>query len=204
MLQALEAVNTQLRELYPDSEELFDIVLMTNNHAQVGVRLINSINHYGELCTKHPLQVLPAFGGVLWLGSGLGRCLLLSLPPNRVLSPLLPIFLGSEWKLALFGGSQAHPAVHLPSDLFIERFCMTGGNSPICYLKAYHTNLYLSSDAEKVSGAIEEGESGVQPGGWGGCPEPTGVGARSDNSGVPVSMCRWGGLHHVPSRMGCP
>lgn len=48
MLQALEAVNTQLRELYPDSEELFDIVLMTNNHAQVGVRLINSINHYGE------------------------------------------------------------------------------------------------------------------------------------------------------------
>lgn len=49
MLQALEAVNTQLRELYPDSEELFDIVLMTNNHAQVGVRLINSINHYGEL-----------------------------------------------------------------------------------------------------------------------------------------------------------
>lgn len=49
VLQALEAVNTQLRELYPDSEELFDIVLMTNNHAQVGVRLINSINHYGEL-----------------------------------------------------------------------------------------------------------------------------------------------------------
>ncbi|XP_057268573.1 cytosolic 5'-nucleotidase 1A isoform X2 [Pezoporus wallicus] len=79
-VKALEAVNTKLRELYPDSEELFDIVLMTNNHAQVGVRLINSINHY---------------------------------------------------------------------DLFIERFCMTGGNSPICYLKAYHTNLYLSSDAEK-------------------------------------------------------
>lgn len=44
-------MNTQLRELYPDSEELFDIVLMTNNHAQVGVRLINSINHYGELST---------------------------------------------------------------------------------------------------------------------------------------------------------
>lgn len=46
--QALEAVNRRLRELYPDSEDLFDIVLMTNNHAQVGVRLINSINHYGE------------------------------------------------------------------------------------------------------------------------------------------------------------
>lgn len=44
-------------------------------------------------------------------------------------------------------------------DLFIERFCMTGGNSPICYLKAYHTNLYLSADAEKVREAIDEGES---------------------------------------------
>ncbi|XP_073521710.1 cytosolic 5'-nucleotidase 1A isoform X2 [Phyllobates terribilis] len=87
-VKALEAVNTQLRELYPDSEDLFDIVLMTNNHAQVGVRLINTINHY---------------------------------------------------------------------DLFIERFCMTGGNSPIGYLKAYHTNLYLSSDAQKVQEAIEEG-----------------------------------------------
>lgn len=41
-------VNSRLRELYPESEELFDIVLMTNNHAQVGVRLINSINHYGK------------------------------------------------------------------------------------------------------------------------------------------------------------
>lgn len=47
--QALMNVNTRLRELYPDSEELFDIVLMTNNHAQVGVRLINSINYYGTL-----------------------------------------------------------------------------------------------------------------------------------------------------------
>ncbi|MBN3305191.1 5NT1A nucleotidase, partial [Amia calva] len=88
-VKALEAVNTRLRELYPDSEELFDIVLMTNNHAQVGVRLINTINHY---------------------------------------------------------------------NLFIERFCMTGGKSPIGYLKAYHTNLYLSSDAEKVQDALEEGE----------------------------------------------
>lgn len=47
-IQALEAVNRRLRELYPDSEDVFDIVLVTNNHAQVGVRLINSINHYGE------------------------------------------------------------------------------------------------------------------------------------------------------------
>ncbi|KAM5163339.1 cytosolic 5'-nucleotidase 1A-like [Mantella aurantiaca] len=87
-VKAVEEVNMQLRALYPDSEELFDIVLMTNNHAQVGVRLINSINHYG---------------------------------------------------------------------LNIERFCMTGGKSPIGYLKAYLTNLYLSSDSEKVQEAIEAG-----------------------------------------------
>ncbi|ROL55290.1 Cytosolic 5'-nucleotidase 1B [Anabarilius grahami] len=86
--RALMTVNERLRKLYPDSEELFDIVLMTNNHAQVGVRLINSINHY---------------------------------------------------------------------DLTIERFCMTGGQSPIGYLKAYMTNLYLSKDSKKVQEAIEEG-----------------------------------------------
>ncbi|KAM9703996.1 cytosolic 5'-nucleotidase 1A-like [Menidia menidia] len=87
-VKALMNVNSRLRELYPESEELFDIVLMTNNHAQVGVRLINSINHYG---------------------------------------------------------------------LTIERFCMTGGKSPIGYLKAYMTNLYLSKDSEKVTEAIDEG-----------------------------------------------
>ncbi|TWW68766.1 cytosolic 5'-nucleotidase 1A-like [Takifugu flavidus] len=87
-VKALMNVNTRLREFYPESEELFDIVLMTNNHAQVGVRLINSINHY---------------------------------------------------------------------DLTIERFCMTGGKSPIGYLKAYMTNLYLSKDSQKVTEAIEEG-----------------------------------------------
>ncbi|XP_020352360.1 cytosolic 5'-nucleotidase 1A isoform X2 [Oncorhynchus kisutch] len=88
LVKALMNVNTRLRRLYPDSDELFDIVLMTNNHAQVGVRLINSINHY---------------------------------------------------------------------DLTIERFCMTGGESPIGYLKAYMTNLYLSKDGEQVIEAIEEG-----------------------------------------------
>ncbi|KAB5540190.1 hypothetical protein PHYPO_G00099030 [Pangasianodon hypophthalmus] len=87
-VKALMTVNARLRELYPESEELFDIVLMTNNHAQVGVRLINTINHY---------------------------------------------------------------------DLLIERFCMTGGKSPVGYLKAYMTNLYLSKDPEKVKDAIEEG-----------------------------------------------
>lgn len=51
--QALEAVNAQLRELYPESEELFDVVLMTNNHAYVGLRLINTINHHRELLTLY-------------------------------------------------------------------------------------------------------------------------------------------------------
>uniref|UniRef100_A0A8D3BG23 5'-nucleotidase, cytosolic IAa n=1 Tax=Scophthalmus maximus TaxID=52904 RepID=A0A8D3BG23_SCOMX len=86
--QALETVNGRLRELYPQSEELFDIVLVTYNHAHVGIRLINTINHH---------------------------------------------------------------------NLFIERFCMTGGSSPIGYLKAWHTNLYLSADAEKVREALAEG-----------------------------------------------
>lgn len=34
---------------------------------------------------------------------------------------------------------------------------MTGGKSPIGYLKAYMTNLYLSADSEKVTEAIGEG-----------------------------------------------
>ncbi|XP_048057321.1 5'-nucleotidase, cytosolic IAa isoform X1 [Megalobrama amblycephala] len=87
-VKALETVNTRLRELYPESEELFDIVLVTYNHAHVGVRLINTINYH---------------------------------------------------------------------NLFIERFCMTGGTSPIGYLKAWHTNLYLSADTEKVQEALAEG-----------------------------------------------
>ncbi|XP_046690247.1 5'-nucleotidase, cytosolic IAa isoform X2 [Silurus meridionalis] len=87
-VKALEAVNAKLRKLYPDSEELFDIVLVTYNHAHVGVRLINTINHH---------------------------------------------------------------------NLFIERFCMTGGSNPIGYLKAWHTNLYLSADPKKVQEALAEG-----------------------------------------------
>uniref|UniRef100_A0A3B4YZ15 5'-nucleotidase, cytosolic IAa n=1 Tax=Stegastes partitus TaxID=144197 RepID=A0A3B4YZ15_9TELE len=93
-VKALEAVNARLRELYPQSEELFDIVLVTYNHAHVGIRLINTINHH---------------------------------------------------------------------NLFIERFCMTGGSSPIGYLKAWHTNLYLSADADKVREALAEGEHTLLP-----------------------------------------
>lgn len=39
---------------------------------------------------------------------------------------------------------------------------MTGGNSPVGYLKAYHANLYLSADPVKVREALEEG--GSEPG----------------------------------------
>ncbi|XP_006880784.1 PREDICTED: cytosolic 5'-nucleotidase 1B [Elephantulus edwardii] len=87
-VKALQYVNCRLCELYPNEQDLFDIVLMTNNHAQVGVRLINSVNHYG---------------------------------------------------------------------LLIDRFCLTGGKSPIGYLKTYLTKLYLSVDSEKVQEAIQEG-----------------------------------------------
>ncbi|KAM5291761.1 cytosolic 5'-nucleotidase 1B [Ctenodactylus gundi] len=87
-VKALQHVNARLRELYPDEQDLFDIVLMTNNHAQLGVRLINSANHYG---------------------------------------------------------------------LLIDRMCLTGGKSPIGYLKAFLTNLYLSADSDKVQEAIQEG-----------------------------------------------
>lgn len=128
-------VNDRLRELYPDSEELFDIVLMTNNHAQVGVRLINSINHYGTAFAldRRRLRNPERRSSIECLNVHFTRT-----PPP----PLLCTF----------------------TDLTIERFCMTGGKSPIGYLKAYMTNLYLSKDAAKVTEAIEEGELYVYTG----------------------------------------
>uniref|UniRef100_A0A8C9NJA4 5'-nucleotidase, cytosolic IB n=1 Tax=Serinus canaria TaxID=9135 RepID=A0A8C9NJA4_SERCA len=52
---------------------------------------------------------------------------------------------------------QARTGVLLRQGLTIERFCMTGGQSPIGYLTAYLTNLYLSADSDKVQEAIEAG-----------------------------------------------
>ncbi|XP_067109491.1 cytosolic 5'-nucleotidase 1A-like [Osmerus mordax] len=45
-VKALMTVNSQLKELYPESEELFNIVLMYNQDS-VKERLNYSINHYG-------------------------------------------------------------------------------------------------------------------------------------------------------------
>ncbi|XP_019616343.1 PREDICTED: cytosolic 5'-nucleotidase 1A-like [Branchiostoma belcheri] len=42
------AVNDHIRDLDPKDIELFDIVIVSRNHAQAAIRLINSINHYGE------------------------------------------------------------------------------------------------------------------------------------------------------------
>ncbi|XP_061650205.1 cytosolic 5'-nucleotidase 1A-like isoform X2 [Phyllopteryx taeniolatus] len=60
-VKALEAVNNRLRELYSQSEELFDVVLVTNNHAYVGLRLINTINHHRELHDTHYTGPLKGF-----------------------------------------------------------------------------------------------------------------------------------------------
>lgn len=45
-IQALETVNASLLKINPDEQELFNVVLMSHNHAQVGVRLIRSINYH--------------------------------------------------------------------------------------------------------------------------------------------------------------
>lgn len=45
-VRAMNHVNERLLEMNPKEDELFDVVLMSNNHAQVGVALINSINHH--------------------------------------------------------------------------------------------------------------------------------------------------------------
>lgn len=46
-----------MRDLYPQSEELFDIVLVTYNHAHVGIRLINTINHHSR-SSKHEIRAV--------------------------------------------------------------------------------------------------------------------------------------------------
>uniref|UniRef100_H2Y927 5'-nucleotidase n=1 Tax=Ciona savignyi TaxID=51511 RepID=H2Y927_CIOSA len=45
-VQALTCINLRLLELDPNEKQLFDVVLMSNNSAQIGVALINSINYH--------------------------------------------------------------------------------------------------------------------------------------------------------------
>ncbi|KAM3593960.1 uncharacterized protein V6R79_000019 [Siganus canaliculatus] len=55
-VKALETVNIQLRELYPDSEELFRVILMTNNDTRVGL-------------TDNPIDDLKAYHTKLYLSA---------------------------------------------------------------------------------------------------------------------------------------
>merc|ERR1712212_888614 len=54
-VRALENVNLQLLKINEDEKNLFDVVLMSSNHAQCTVRFLNSIRHHGlnieRICT---------------------------------------------------------------------------------------------------------------------------------------------------------
>lgn len=54
-VQALENVNLQLLKIDENEKNLFDVVLMSSNHAQCTVRFLNSIRHHGlnieRICT---------------------------------------------------------------------------------------------------------------------------------------------------------
>lgn len=65
---------------------------------------------------------------------------------------------------------------------------MTGGNSPIGYLKAFHTNLYLSADPDKVEKALEEG---------GPTGRSHGAGSEAASMSDSVLMFRYCCSHHV-------
>ncbi|CAK8685024.1 unnamed protein product [Clavelina lepadiformis] len=75
-VQALTNINLKLLELNKDETELFDVVLMSNNSAQVGVALINSINHHRltieRICLTAGQSVigyLEAYGTDLYLSA---------------------------------------------------------------------------------------------------------------------------------------
>lgn len=73
---------------------------------------------------------------------------------------------------------------------------MTGGNSPIGYLKAYHTNLYLSADPAKVREALEEG--GCRGGGGGGVARVQAL--KQSPRLILCCMFRYSCSHHVHPR----
>ncbi|XP_042197501.1 cytosolic 5'-nucleotidase 1A-like [Callorhinchus milii] len=51
-IRAVQMVNEKLLENNPEEKQLFDIILVSNNNAQSGLRIINSIKHYGLHITR--------------------------------------------------------------------------------------------------------------------------------------------------------
>lgn len=75
-VRALNYVNEQLLDLDPNEKNLFDVVLMSNNHAQIGVALINSINYHKltveRICLtagKSVIEYLKAYDTDLYLSA---------------------------------------------------------------------------------------------------------------------------------------
>ncbi|XP_078482844.1 cytosolic 5'-nucleotidase 1A [Ciona intestinalis] len=75
-VQALTCINLRLLELDPNEKHLFDVVLMSNNSAQIGVALINSINYHAltieRICLtagKSVTGYLAAYGTDLYLSA---------------------------------------------------------------------------------------------------------------------------------------
>ncbi|EDO44263.1 predicted protein [Nematostella vectensis] len=75
-IKALENVNRKLREKDPKEQEIFSIVLMSHNNAQVGIRLQKSIDHNGLMIPRmaltggtSPVKYLEAFNITLFLTS---------------------------------------------------------------------------------------------------------------------------------------
>jgi len=75
-IHALENINLKLLEMNPDEKRLFDVVLMSNNSAQVGISLINSVNHHKltieRFCLtagKSVIGYLSAYGSDLYLSA---------------------------------------------------------------------------------------------------------------------------------------
>lgn len=54
--QAVQYVNKKILESNPAERELFDILVLSNNSPESGVRIINSAKHYGK---GHPSLAMP-------------------------------------------------------------------------------------------------------------------------------------------------
>jgi len=64
-VHALANINLKLLELDPNEQKLFDIVLMSNNSAQCGISLINSVNHHKLVIERFCLTAGKSVAGYL-------------------------------------------------------------------------------------------------------------------------------------------